>query len=165
MHKIRVFILALTFLSQPLFASAEGIRGSLLNDLAQTYGFCSAQRGTIEKIQRQYPELANSAARAQLEFDLVFKRACQNVEAELKQSFGEEWTTLERKFDQQMAILTSSQLQQAEATSFIDEVGLRAKGQVQSPFLQILLSRRPDFQSNPANEVLTGFKDVFRSKN
>jgi len=163
MHKYCTLILALTIFGQPL--SAQEIRSALHDDLARTYGFCQGQKRSMVRIQNEFPTLANSAGRAQLAFDQVFRRACENIETELQQLIGQKWSIYKGQIDQRIATsLGSSQLQESQAKSFIDEVGVRAKGQIPSPTLQILLSRRPDFQSNPARELISGFKIIFQSK-
>ena len=82
---MRLFLTSLFVLilaSQPL--SSQEIRLSLQQEIAQAYGYCTGQKLSIEKIQREHPALASSAVRAQLAFQLVFKRACESVEGELQ---------------------------------------------------------------------------------
>ncbi len=155
-------LIILILASQPVFS--QEVRASLQSDLAQAYGYCTGQKLSIEKIQLEFPTLANGAARAQLAFELAFKPACDNIELELQAAAGTRWSNFKSQMHQKFKSQLSSTISQSQAEAFIKEVALRAKGNLESPVLQTLLSRHPDFQNSPVKEFISGFTNTFRPK-
>ncbi len=164
MGKPFLTVLILPFLllmHQPV--SAQEVRSSLPSDLGRAYGYYTGQKFSIERIKQLYPALAGEAAKAQARFDVVFKASYDNIGKELKAGLGPRWDAYEKQLSDQLTTSLAS-LDQAAAENFIREVGLRAKGQIESPVLETLLTYNPEFQNDPAKEFLSGFTQIYRTK-
>ena len=162
-----VFIIAL---AAPYPACGQGpldftVDTKVLKHLNQTYGFLLGQKFTLTRIQREIPELSDQAARAQSKFDVLFSSPGENLEKTLAELFGDSWPELKVKIQKQIRdLLSKSNLTKKAAINFIGLVNNRGNGQVETPFLQILLMCDPQFQKNPIKEVVMGFKQTFRTK-
>jgi hypothetical protein len=159
-----LLVLLLSFLvGSPVWS--QEIKSPLLIDLGQTYGYYSGQKLSIEWIQSEFPALSARASQAQLAFELVFKASYENIENELRKLFGPQWPAAKRQMLQGLKDnLVSAPISNIQADSFIRSVRLRAKGQIETPVLETLLTYAPQFQRTPAKEFLRGFKSTFRTK-
>jgi hypothetical protein len=143
----------------------QEIKSPLHNDLGQTYGYYSGQKLSIEWIQREFPALSARASQAQMAFELVFKASYSNIENELRKLLGQQWPAFKRQMLQGLENnLVSAPISITQADTFIRTVRLRAKGQIETPVLETLLTYNPQFQKKPAKEFLRGFKSTFRTK-
>ena len=153
----------MTLLFQP--ALSQQIKSTLYEDLSRAYGYYNGQKLSIENVQKAYPALAAEASKAQMEFELIFKSSYENIEKELRKILGQRWTEYKNQMQRQIVdSLRSSPVSKAQAIAFIQEVKLRAKGQIESPVLETLLTYNAQFQSNPAEEFLRGFTSIYRTK-
>jgi hypothetical protein len=140
-------------------------RSPLHSDLSQTYGYYSGQKLSIERIQREFPALSARALQAQMTFDLVFKSSYKNIEKELRDLLRQQWPKYKRQMHQKLTSnLGSAPISMTQADTFIRTVRLRAKGQIDPPILETLLTYNPEFQNNPVKELLRGFKSTYRTK-
>ena len=143
----------------------QEITSPLHSDLSQTYGYYSGQKLSIERIQSEFPTLAARALQAQMAFELVFKSSYENIEKELRKLLGQRWSTSKRQMLQGLTGNPGSvPISMTPADAFIRTVLLRAKGQIETPILETLLTYNPQFQKIPAKEFLRGFKSTFRTK-
>jgi hypothetical protein len=146
-------------------AWSQEIRPPLHSDLSQAYGYYSGQKLSIERIKSEFPTLSTEASRAQMAFELVFKSSYENIENELRKLLGQRWPVYKRQMTQGLKDnLGSAPISTAQAAIFIRTVRLRAKGKIETPVLETLLSFTPQFQKQPARELLRGFKNTFRTK-
>jgi hypothetical protein len=117
----------------------------------------------LSKIKNDYPQLTSQVVISQNEFQFTFGKSCDHlgslfsneVKNKLKQSMLENVD-----FQNQMQLLTFE-----KAVEFIGSVRNRAKGTIDSPVKETLLSFNPDFTDNPSLEFLRGFTTKFRSQN
>jgi len=77
-------------------SSSEGVgelplEPSLLKDLNGTYGYYQGQRFVIQSIQQRFPDLQERSKLAQMEFDVVFRSAFENIEKSLKTFYANQW--------------------------------------------------------------------------
>jgi hypothetical protein len=156
-----VIIVALT--SQPVWA--QKVKSPVYVDLSQTYGYYRGQKLSVERIQKEFPNLSARASHAQMAFDLVFQSSYENIENELRKLLRQQWPTYKKQMHQKLtSTLGSTSISVTQADSFIRTVRLRAEGQIEPPILETLLAYNPEFQNNPAKELLRGFENTFRSK-
>jgi hypothetical protein len=159
---ISVLLLS-TIVAYPVLA--QDARSSLHSELSQTYGYYSGQKLSIDRIRSEFPTLSNKASHAQMTFGLVFKSSYKNIEKELRKSLRHKWPTYKSRLHQKLkSSLGSVSISTAQANKFIHTVRLRAKGQIQSPILETLLTYNPEFQNSPAKEFTRGFKRTYRTK-
>jgi hypothetical protein len=155
-----------SFAILPLALGQSEITSPLHTDFSKAYGYCMGQKFRIEQIRQKFPEIADQARIAQLEFELVFKSSYENIENELRKLLGDKWDAYKSQLST-MATDTfePSRFSEQDARAFVTEVSLRAKGEISSPVLETLLTYHPDFQSNPAEEYVRGFVETYRTKN
>lgn len=167
---INFYFLIIALLVYPTFLSAQSAspdpyRAPLYEDLSRTYGFCSGQRISIERIQKEFPDLAPQVIKAQMEFDLVFKSSYENIEKTLREILGNNWGNYKVQMQKQLEkLLGALHISRVQAEAFVQEVSLRASGQIESPVLETLLTYNPEFQKNPEKEFLRGFTETYRTK-
>lgn len=126
--------------------SESQIRPPLQENLSKAYGFCAGQQFSLERIKREFLALMANAIRAEKEFALVLGAACKNIENTLEKMLGNQWheyrSTMNRQVQQH---LSSMSMTQEQAAVFIQKVLRRAKGEIDSPILETLLSYHPSF--------------------
>ena len=153
----------LTLMPQPVWSQEVG--SSLHTDLSQTYGYYNGQKLSIDRIKNKFPALTAKATYAQMTFDLVFKSSYENIGRELKKILKQHWPAYKSQMRQKLKSANSfTQMSQKQAEAFINTVGLRGKGQIESPVLETLLAYKPEFQNSPATEFSRGFKSTYRTK-
>lgn len=86
-----IALLVYLIFSSTQSASPDPYKGSLYEDLSRSYGFCKGQRFSVERIQKEFPDLAPQVIKAQMEFDLVFKFSYENTEKTLKETLRNYW--------------------------------------------------------------------------
>lgn len=143
--------------------SGQTIQEPLHVDLSKTLGFIMGQRFSLNRITDEYPYLCLRAQKANLEFKAAFGIAEENINKALqdmlKDKYSESIAMMEKKLK---STLSSQQLNQDIAAQFLDEVESRAKGNVPSPILEILLTYQ--FKDRPAEEFTKGYNCIFRTK-
>ena len=143
----------------------QEVRSSLPSDLTKTYGYYNGQKLSIERIQKEFPTLSAAAFQAQMEFDLVFKPSYKNIEKELQKLFRQRWTNYKGQLRRKLTnSLGSTSINKIQASAFIRTLRQRAKGKIEPPILETLLTYNPKFQISPVQELLRGFKSSYRTK-
>ncbi len=132
-------------------------------DLTKTLGFIMGQRFSLNRIKAEYPTLSLQAKIAELEFNSSFGTSEKNIEKELKGLFKDKYSEFISIMRKQLDdTLKSQQITQDIAVQFLEEVKLRAAGEIPSPILETLLIYQ--FKENPVNELLRGFKTIYRTE-
>lgn len=138
----------------------------VITEMTRAYGFCIGQSFSLDRMQREFPELQNSVKIAQYEWSVVFGKSCETVEDRLSRLLADDWISLRDKIQTAgRENLTKTQISRDSTIAFIELVKKRAKGEIQSPVLETLLIFNPDFIANPAAEMSQGFKRTFRTGN
>lgn len=158
-----LIIFFLGFASVSLAKPKFKLNNSLAKDIGQTYGFCLGQQISIKKISAKFPELAARAQHAQLEFDLVFSKSISEMESLMNEYGKEEWSKIKKDLNAQLNSVDVSNVSRQEASTFIDTVNKRTKGDIQTPVLETLLLFNPSYWHNPLQEVLDGFQKEFKT--
>lgn len=159
---VALLAIFVALLSQP--ALSQQIASPLYEDLSRAYGYYNGQKLSIENVQKAYPALAAEASKAHMEFELIFKSSYENIEKELQEILGQRWAEYKNQMQRQINSLRSPPVSEAQAIAFIQEVKLRAKGQIEPPVLETLLIYNAQFKINPAEEFMRGFTSTYRTK-
>lgn len=144
-------------------AIAKAPKEPIYIDLSKTMGFIMGQRFSLNRIKTEYPTLSLQIKMAELEFNSTFGVSEENIEKELKDVFKDKYTeyiaTMRKQLD---TTLKSQKITQDIAVQFLEEVKLRAAGEIPSPMLETLLIYQ--FKERPDSEFLHGFKNIYRTK-
>jgi len=145
-------------------AIADTARAPLIEELMWTYGYCDTQNYVTERIKQTAPAHAGEVMAAKHRFDAVFGTAAKAVEVELKKLSGKDWPKV-RSIAQESnrKAYANRPFSEQEIRNFIEALNRRAKGEVDSPALETLLSYHPAFQRRPHEEMSRGFTKTFRS--
>lgn len=161
---MRTFLLLVWLLVCATPLKAIEVNQGNLPGLAEAYGFVLGQKLSLERIAREYPDLARDALLARLSFERTFGDIHGKLRPKMVAFMGEEL------FQQFLSDVTA-QLEQINgqqeitreiADQFLEEVGSRrAKGDIYSPTLEYLLAIR--FGDNPAQEYTKGFRQRYHT--
>lgn len=141
----------------------QASQAPLETDLSRTYGYINGQRFKLNRIKKEFPDLSIYAQKAELEFQAAFGNAERNINVALQEILAGQYSEYVLKMNDQLGTLLSSQpLNRELGANFIAEVESRANGKIESPVLETLLTYQ--FKESPAEEVLRGYSQVFRTK-
>lgn len=140
---------------------AINVNSKSLSGLAQTYGFVLGQDFTLGRIKEEFPDIRGDADLRRAQFEAAFPRIKEKLETELKRALGEAMFSqvageIRKNIQQSLA---SQQLDRSVAQRFVDSIGLRARGEVESPVLEYLLSVK--YAPNPVAEFSDGYRQRF----
>lgn len=162
---MRNFLLMMWLLVCATPLKAIEVNQGNLPGLTEAYGFVLGQKLSLERIAREYPDLARDALLARLSFERTFGDMHGKLQPKMVAFMGEEL------FQQFLSDMTA-QLEQINgqqeitreiAEQFLEEVGSRrAKGDIYSPTLEYLLAIR--FGDNPAQEYTKGFRQRYHTE-
>lgn len=163
-----LILILIGFFGLPVFSQgaddAEFAR--VFSEMNRAYGFCEGQSFSLNRVQREFPELQNSVRIAQLDWSTVFGKSCETVEDRLRWLLADKWDGHREKIQNSLSEnLAKTQITRNESNAFLEAVRKRTKGEIPSPILETLLIFNPDFQANPVAEMLQGFKRTFRTNN
>ena len=130
---------------------------SPIQQLARTAGFHLGQRETLNRIRETYPDLETDVTKAEKAFAASFGRAVQAIEAELGDGLREAVLKELKRRSLQVEVPTKE-----EGTAFIAKVEARARGEIESPFLETLLAYQ--YKDAPHEELANGFGQKFTSQ-
>lgn len=166
MRKHRIIVLNLILVLVIAFAQntfAETSKKPLYIDLSKTLGFVMGQRFSLNRIKDEYPALSLQIKKAELEFNSAFGVSERNIKKELKDILKDKYPEYIAAMRKQLnTTLKSQQITQDIAEQFLEEVNLRATGEMPSPMLETLLIYQ--FKERPVNEFASGFKSIYRTK-
>lgn len=132
-------------------------------DIGQAYGFHLGQNFSLDAIEQKFPELAQQARIAKLQFESSFAASITNMDGVLSHKGGE-WGKVKTELRDKIATTLGSQvLTSNSAKDFIETVSKRAKGDIPSPVIETLLTFHPSYIAKPPREFLDGFKARFTS--
>ena len=143
-------------------AASSASKEPIYVDLTKALGFIMGQRFSLNRIKDEYPTLSLQVKMAELEFNSTFGVSEKNIEKELKGLFKDRYSEFISTMRKQLDNTLKSQLiTQDVAVQFLEEVKLRAAGEIPSPMLETLLIYQ--FKEKPVNELLRGFKTIYRT--
>jgi len=132
--------------------------------LSRVYGYFKGQKFTLERIKKLFPELKIEVKKAEIEFNLSFNQAKKRITNELKSIMGENFDRYETHMMNEInPMLTEQKITKDLALNFIEEVKQRAKGKIESPVIETLLTYQ--FIENPSKEFTEGYTFDYSTKN
>jgi hypothetical protein len=134
------------------------------NRACAAYGFLLGQEHSLEFIKLEFPQYDLNVLKAQLQFDASFGKSIESLEEYLINYFGPNGfqTYKDTLLGQVKELFKSQNFTEGQALNFLIEVENRAKGNMESPILETLLSFR--FSESPVEEFLSGFTTTFKTK-
>jgi len=114
-----------------------------------------------------YPELESQVMIAELRWNIAFQAAEEGVEARLKVLFPDRWADSRAKLIAKWQPILRHQNSKATremAIKVLELIQQRAKGVLDSPHREMLLSSHPRFAKAPALEFTSGYTGTFSSK-
>ena len=154
------------FLSVVLLLSSESMAFNMnqqsVKNLFVTYGYLYAQELILNKIENTYPELKYDVANVRARFNLTFPNITNKTKGLIfsinEKNVGKEFNDLESGVDSKVNVLINN-ISKEEAVRFLNTINERAKGNVDSPILENLLSIQ--YENNPQKEMKDGFAKAF----
>lgn len=120
-------------------------------EVSKTAGFLVGQHYSIDRIKTEFPDLAQSAQLADMEFTSAFGEAEKAITTELQTMLKHKYAEYENGLKAQIRdSLTKQALTHEIAAIFVAEVSDRAKGAMPSPMLETLLAYQ--YKDNPSEE-------------
>lgn len=166
MSKIVFFLIAFIGLSFSLKADSDiTFSKKLLMDISRTYGYYLGQSYTLNNIKKKYPSLKNYVHQAQNEFKLVYGSSVENMDSYMSSLSQGTWKELKKKFSLEISTHINVNISRNDALGFIEEVKLRAKGNIETPVLETLLMFNPKYMKDPEKEFYEGFQKKYISDN
>jgi hypothetical protein len=150
-------LLLLSFKSSAqLFAPEEEMKA-----VFQTYGYLRGQEAMLQKIERQFPQLANDVSRARLTFSGRFGKAAREITAYVER---EAPADIMQNLNQQLQQTTNNQQYNlSSASNFITEVSNRGKSvKIESPVFEMLLQTQ--FGDQPEKEIHQNYVKTYCTK-
>ena len=143
---------------------ALDINKELFVDMSKTYGYSIGQSHTLKTIKKKFPHLALQVFVAQKEFDMSYKDSLENIDKLLSDKTNKAWAKIKSEMKQKVSqMLDPKSLTEKQSIDFINEVRLRAKGSIESPFIETLLMFHPSYQKSPEQELYNHFYQTYNS--
>lgn len=135
------------------------LTNALAKDIGQAYGFYLGQDYSLSEISKKYPSLSGLALIAEKEFSATFKSSIEGMDAIMMKHVKSEWQKIKNQLTKQIAgSINIDQITESQARQFIELVRQRAKGNIESPVIEILLIFKSGYEKNPEREFLDGYK-------
>lgn len=165
MH-IRGFLAAVFTLTILNAADAEiVITRAVAKDVGKTYGFYLGQSYSLKRITKEYAELAGGALIAETEFTAAFGDSIREMDRRMTDIRKYDWAMIKDQLREKVTSTTENfELSRLVANEFVNSVRARAKGEIPSPFLEILLLFKPTYQRSPLLEFADGYKKTYSSE-
>ena len=128
-------------------------------ELFQTYGYCLGQQRSLDQIRRDFPSLGVSLYQAEAAFSVTFGKSCTAIGEQFSDAVRQR---LKDEFDKK---LPATSITESVARDFIARVSSRAKGDIDTPVKETLLSFNPDFRKSPGLEFMRGFTRTYSTAN
>lgn len=154
---MRVFLLLL-FATCTVFVAAQNNTSdpeARDREVLRAYGYCYGQQKSVDQIKREFPQLRVAIFQAETAFNVTFGKSCKAV--------GEKFSdaVLQKLNDEVNKYITGAPISEAAAREFVSKIESRAKGEMETPVKETLLTFNPDFQETPALEFMRGFTRPF----
>jgi len=152
-----IAILTIVLISTTLFGQTKQER------VITAYSYLKGQEYSLNLIKDKFPELVPSIIMVEANFDSAFGAAKERIKNYLSQFLSEsEFKENDKKLISELSKVMNKQALTKEASiNFIAEVENRAKGNIQSPILETLLSYQ--YSEKPQDELLKGFTMTFKT--
>lgn len=124
-------------------------------EVFRAYGYCYGQQKSVDQIKRDFPQMRVAMFQAETAFNVTFGKSCTAI----GEKFGD--TVRQKLNDEFNKYITGAPISEAVAREFISKIEARAKGDIETPVKETLLTFNPDFQEKPALEFMRGFTRQF----
>lgn len=132
--------------------------------VCRAYGLLESQEYSLNKIVRKYPDLELEVLRARSLFNSTYGQSRKNIEAYLKETYPTEYVKFIHDVSVEIDRLSKTQeIDREGALLFLNTVEKHAKGDIESPILETLLSFQ--YQDHPEDEFLNKNIKTFKTKN
>ena len=165
--RISVFAIAVAVLIAAPSSNAQDFSSfhSREQRLALTFGFLVGQETSLQLVESTFPDLRGQVARARSAFNSSgLGGSFHAVDSQLRKLAGSRWIPTRKRVISEIQEKTwDHPLTREQATNFLLEVNLRAAGGLPDPILNTLLTTNPRFLETPELEVLSGWKQAYRT--
>jgi uncharacterized protein DUF2569 len=106
-------------------ASADDMSSGdkVMEDMANTYGFCVGQEWSVRGLEARFPQYAQQLASAQADFDMRYKDSEENIDQILEQKLPEDWDKQRRKIQETLQTQVDfNSVTESDATDFLQKV-------------------------------------------
>lgn len=162
---ISILSVAAMAMSTPHLVAQEGIstHEPKWKQVSQAYGFVLAQGYTLNRIETEYPDLAHAARAAHFAFmSTGLGEGVNALEAVLMDEMADEWPTTKAQLEEQLLGIAGQRvLTRQLAEQAIEEVKLRAKGNLPESIRNTLLATNPTYVKLPGAELAAGWRQNF----
>ncbi len=155
----------LAYLSSSVVAASElNYNQPSIKGLARAYGFIIGQEFTLDKIKKEFPEFSVSILLAESKFNSSFPSIKAKLKEQLVGAMGKNnFIKVDGELKRQLQATTGKRVITKDiAQQFLHQVKERAKGNIDSPTLEYMLSVK--YLDFPVNEFLDGYRQKFTSK-
>lgn len=161
---ITVNVILFCFQVAPVQATDNDFNQAYVKGISEAYGFILGQEYSLDRIVKKFPDLASSAKVAKAKFNASFPGIKTKIKDQLIKTLGKQIYEkidlgLKRKMKENLG---GEVLTKEIAYNFIQEVGERAEGRIDSPIIEYILSVK--YHQNPASELIDGYEQRFSSE-
>jgi hypothetical protein len=164
MKKIYPLIFCILFFIKAFSQSPVNIKNPQYLNVTQAYVYIESQESQLVAIKNKYPELDLQTKIASQEFNSNFGLAKKNMIAFLQKYYGINYTQVENFISKEITNIVNQIeiVNKSVAEDYIADVRRKAKGSIDSPILETLLSFQ--YLDNPEKEFTAGFINTFKTK-
>lgn len=158
-------LLVLTLNTEHIFGqTADKIKKPKYERVSQAYGYLIGQEYSLSLIKNKFPNLELNIIKAQITFNSTFGNSKEGMKSYLIETLSESEfkSYVEKEMTEIKKLLMAQTFSEEIATNFISEVERRAKGNIDSPILETLLSFQ--YFAQPHQEFIDGFTRTFKTK-
>lgn len=131
--------------------------------VSSAFAFMRSQDLSLDLIAELHPQLSSDARLAKAKFNGAFENAKKVAEHEMRQHHGAAFDSFKKELDDMFVeYLAGHLVDPSFAIIQIQTVSNRAKGEIESPFLEEILAL--EYSREPHMEMRRGHKQVFSSK-
>jgi hypothetical protein len=157
------FLTLLMLITIPVTSFAINFNPTSVKGMTQAYGFILGQEYSLSRIAKKFPELSGNVELARAQFSSTFPGIKMKLETHLKHAMGE------KLFQKTAASLRTKlrdtlgrqEITMEIAVNFLEQVKVRAKGEIESPVLEYLLAVK--YTANPLGEFADGYRQRYQT--
>lgn len=156
-----VFFLTLRLTSVDVHAESPDFES-----LSTAYGFLVGQEFTLQRIEKNFPNLAQETKEAWFSFESSpFAESGKAIEQNLAKQTGQSSAEMKEAFVTELVSMVKGQtLSQEQAVDFLAMVKARANGEMLPSVRETLLLNNKRYAANPSLLMSDGFKETFSSR-
>jgi len=163
---VRLTLLILLLLPYAVVGQTITTQEPYWKQLMHAKGFVVGQQLALEEIENRFPSLGRQVREAWFAFhSTALGESVKAIDVELSGLLGEKWTSVEEELINQIAsFVIDQEISHQQAVDFLVEIHDRARGEMPKTILATLLAINPRFIQSPEQEIYSGWKQTFRTK-